>query len=661
MLGSLKSPSTLPTETELVNQLQAVSLDSTPTPLSSTSPSSSSSQTESLSISDFPLAWTDFFEKENEANFGYLVIPNLPSDIEVTSLTGLPSLAGLSFFQISLTSEFCSIDQVDPLEYPLISRYQATLGPSFSSTHEPLSSSASSSSSSSSPSSTFVGSPVLGHVHSKTLLTSLKANAPVYELQIEVPSHFNAWEPGDSFGLYTPTPWVIAVATFLALQGHPLHGLDPSSTGTCSPFPPPWSSRVGQFHTVVPMTSTSKRVRHPTYPFPMTHVPQRWRVLDFLRTQVDLMKFPKRTLFRALAQWTSDGWSKKVLMYLSSQQGQLDYRYLESKNYTLLHVLASVPSFHLSNEDDLTLFISLLPPLAPRYYSQTTIYKKKKTNFMSLDSPLYLRAVMQWVPSSIPGTSSSSSSTSSTFRSVLSKWGHCTQYMMDAKVQAPVIVVAHPTLLFHVPSSVSPTSVSPTSDTTPMTTPPPSSPPSIPMVLIGTGTGIAPYLSFMEHMENLPSSSPSPSYHLSLYQGCRYLDGDALYRSTFESYQQHTSFLKKYTLAVSRSPSEPRSQDPMNPDGSVFQPPSCTEEETTNKLHLESVVPKYVQEALLRDQAELIQKVCDQGGYLYVCGDVAKLGKPFQVFLNHLFETATGDPAYITTLIKQKRYRQELW
>ena len=100
-----------------------------------------------------------------------------------------------------------------------------------------------------------------------------------------------------------------------------------------------------------------------------------------------------------------------------------------------------------------------------------------------------------------------------------------------------------------------------------------------PLVMIGSGTGIAPYIGFLQHLE-----SQKPTVESYLFFGERYRAKDFLYQAELENYLANGTLTRLFT-AFSRDQAE----------------------------------KYYVQDALA-EQAELIWSLIQQGAYFYICG-----------------------------------------
>ncbi|KAF3938222.1 hypothetical protein ABW19_dt0204415 [Dactylella cylindrospora] len=88
---------------------------------------------------------------------------------------------------------------------------------------------------------------------------------------------------------------------------------------------------------------------------------------ELLTWTVDVQSYaPKKGLLRVLAEYATDEYEKKILMYLCSRQGQAAFCELRTGPYiTLIQLLNAFPS----SKPPLEHLMSVLQPLMPRFYS----------------------------------------------------------------------------------------------------------------------------------------------------------------------------------------------------------------------------------------------------------------------------------------------------
>jgi len=149
--------------------------------------------------------------------------------------------------------------------------------------------------------------------------------------------------------------------------------------------------------------------------------------------------------------------------------------------------------------------------------------------------------------------------------------------------------------------------------------------PKAPMIMVGPGTGIAPFRAFLEERRELGHTGPNW-----LFFGDQRRATDFLYQTELETFQQ-SGHLHKLDLAFSRDQAE----------------------------------KVYVQHKMLENGAEMWRWLQD-GGHFYVCGDASRMAKDVDNALHRIAEEHGGlstDAAkdYIATLSKTGRYGKDVY
>ena len=149
--------------------------------------------------------------------------------------------------------------------------------------------------------------------------------------------------------------------------------------------------------------------------------------------------------------------------------------------------------------------------------------------------------------------------------------------------------------------------------------------PNAPMIMVGPGTGIAPFRAFLE--ERLAIGAIGKNW---LFFGDQKASTDFLYREQLEGWQKD-GFLNRLDIAFSRDQAE----------------------------------KVYVQNRMTENAAELWAWL-EAGAYFYVCGDAARMAKDVDAALHKVCEIAggldaEGATAYVKTLKTQKRYCRDVY
>ena len=148
---------------------------------------------------------------------------------------------------------------------------------------------------------------------------------------------------------------------------------------------------------------------------------------------------------------------------------------------------------------------------------------------------------------------------------------------------------------------------------------------SKPIIMVGPGTGIAPFRAFLEERRAVGASGRNW-----LFFGDQKAASDFLYREELEAMQKD-GFLAKLDTAFSRDQAE--------------------------KI--------YVQNRMIENAAE-IWSWLQEGGYFYVCGDAKRMAKDVDAALHKIAETAGGFSAeqavdYVKQLKTEKRYLRDVY
>ncbi|UFT98050.1 assimilatory sulfite reductase (NADPH) flavoprotein subunit [Radiobacillus kanasensis] len=149
--------------------------------------------------------------------------------------------------------------------------------------------------------------------------------------------------------------------------------------------------------------------------------------------------------------------------------------------------------------------------------------------------------------------------------------------------------------------------------------------PSAPIIMIGAGTGIAPYRSFLEEREELGVTGETW-----LFFGEQHFMTDFLYQVEWQRWLK-SGVLSKMDVAFSR--------------------------DTVSKI--------YVQHRML-EKSLLLYEWLENGAYLYVCGDEKHMAKDVHQTLLTIIEKEGGKTKeeaeeFLVTLRKEKRYQRDVY
>ncbi|HRJ70810.1 MAG TPA: sulfite reductase subunit alpha [Terrimicrobiaceae bacterium] len=149
--------------------------------------------------------------------------------------------------------------------------------------------------------------------------------------------------------------------------------------------------------------------------------------------------------------------------------------------------------------------------------------------------------------------------------------------------------------------------------------------PSTAMIMVGPGTGIAPFRAMLQ--ERAATGASGKNW---LFFGEQQAKSDFFYKDEFEGYQTQ-GVLSKFTTAFSRDQAE--------------------------KI--------YVQHRMLEHAKEFYDYL-ESGAIFYVCGDASRMAKDVDTAMHQIVEQVGGKTAdqakeYIDALKKDKRYRKDVY
>ncbi|KAJ5611293.1 hypothetical protein N7510_008012 [Penicillium lagena] len=154
--------------------------------------------------------------------------------------------------------------------------------------------------------------------------------------------------------------------------------------------------------------------------------------------------------------------------------------------------------------------------------------------------------------------------------------------------------------------------------------------PSKPIIMVGPGTGVAPFRGFIQERAALAAKGEKVGTTV-LFFGCRKSNEDFLYQDEFKAYQEQLGDSLKVITAFSR--------------------------ESSKKV--------YVQHRL-KENASLVSDLLKQKANFYVCGDAANMAREVNTVLGHIIAEQRGMPAEKgEEMVKHMRssgsYQEDVW
>ncbi|KAJ3375484.1 hypothetical protein GGF31_004603 [Allomyces arbusculus] len=439
--------------------------------------------------------------------------------------------------------------------------------------------------------------PATASVRSVTSLTTPDAVKSVLALDMDLPSDTAAdpgwaWVPGDAFGVLAPVPYDLALATAARLGGAEWTG-----DGWVSPV-----VRLDGVNGDADLPQ-SVRDRAPVDAPKSVDEPAKghyYSIFDLCRFVLDVTATPKKALLRALGDVATVEAEKKLLYYLASRAGTKAYRGMADHAPTLLHVLATVPSVR---DVPLEVLLAHVIPLAPRLFSHTSTP-------LAESGRARLSAAVGLVDFALPNGEQ--------------RTGVASDFVRSLQPGDQVPVYPCPSARFHLPADL-----------------------TVPVVLVGAGTGIAPLAAFVRHrhaQREMASARGVAFGSVTVVQGLRDPTKDWLFGAELAEMSEAGTVTAVH-LAVSRVDV---------PSGSIE--------------HVASVTRGYVQDAIRTTAArDAVVDAIENGGRVYVCGDAKGMGRGVMDAVAEVLGAARGVGSkleaveLVAALVKEGRYLQDLW
>ncbi|KAL6521516.1 multidrug-resistance type transporter [Orobanche gracilis] len=309
-----------------------------------------------------------------------------------------------------------------------------------------------------------------------------------------------------------------------------------------------------------------------------------------LKTLVELMMdvasaSPRRYFFEVMSYFATAEHEMERLQYFASPEGRDDlYQYNQKEGRTVLEVLEDFPSVQMPFE----WLVQLVPPLKTRAFSISSSH---------LAHPNQVHLTVRVVSRRTP------------YKRM--RAGLCSSWLASLDPQRRVLIPAW----FNKGSLPAP-------------------PPSLPLILVGPGTGCAPFHGFVE--ERSLQSKTTPTAPILFFFGCRNAKDDSLYRDFWLSHSQKSGVLSEdngggFHVAFSRD-------------------------------HPEKV---YVQHKM-QENSKKIWSLLTQGAAIYVAGSANKMPSDVLSAFEEIVSTESGMSKevalkWMRMLEKAGKYHVEAW
>ncbi|KAL7634297.1 UNVERIFIED_CONTAM: hypothetical protein RMT77_015627 [Armadillidium vulgare] len=327
---------------------------------------------------------------------------------------------------------------------------------------------------------------------------------------------------------------------------------------------------------------------------------------------LDIRTIPKKPFLRALVEHTSNEQEKRRLMELVSKEGSDDYnKIVRLQGLTFIDLLLLFPSCI----PPVSLLVEHLSRLLPRYYSVTSSPLKSPDaisfvfNVIEIpkgDSVMFKRegVCTGWLNSLVM----SKGTETDDLHVELGKMS-----LDSSNHNHEILIYFRSNQNFRLPQEI-----------------------NTPIIMIGPGTGVAPFIGFITHRKiQIQCSEESSSPLMVLFFGCRHKDRDFLYRHELMAFTESGS-LSKMFVSFSRDENQSEGE------------------------------PKYVQDNLILQGEEVIKLIDKKNASVYVCGDAKNMSKNvldtlINLLKKHLSLSDVDARRYIAQMQLKNRYLQDVW
>lgn len=373
----------------------------------------------------------------------------------------------------------------------------------------------------------------------------------------------------------------------------------------------------------------------------MEHLPKAPLTVEKLLTTIcDIRGIPKKIFLRTLAEFASEASEKRRLLELSSREGSKDYvRFILEARNTFLDVLKAFSSC----KPPLAALLEHLPRLLPRYYSVC--------NWPPQDNsvPCQFRILYKRCP--IPGRDEE---------------GLCTGWLTDLAKQwrAQHDIVSGMKSLSLSENACSRVPVYLRKNTTfcfPESL-------NIPVVMIGPGSGVAPFLSYLQwRREVMAQSDRGDVSETWLFTGCRHRCLDFLYENELCGLVKQGA-LSKLVVSFSRDADsgDATTESDMRLKGVEG---SAGHELKEKDVGCSNWIRggKYVQDSMRLWHTDLARLISVANSCVYVCGDAVSMATSVRDTLvdilvdEGIVASKEDGLAFVKELQRQGRYLEDIW
>lgn len=335
-------------------------------------------------------------------------------------------------------------------------------------------------------------------------------------------------------------------------------------------------------------------------------------LIDLFRYAMDFTSHPRKALFRMLADHTTDAQEKLSLMYICSKQGAAVFNAIRDESPNLLDILESFPHCH----PPIDRLLDLLPAHLPRFYSISSSPLKRQGKIR------FAFNVVEYITEK-----------KATRKGIATPWLDKITNLIPSRTTPEKVEIDISSANIKVPMYIRQNA---NAFVLPQAT-------ERPLVLIGPGTGIAPFIGFLEHRQTQYKIRSSMGFvghpgqfkeqfgPVYVYYGFRDKHKDFLFEKELIEFQKDGT-ITHLAIAESR---------PAN----------------GNKV--------YVQDLIRRDAAKLYELMVEKDAAIYICGDAKGMAKGVQdaladMLVEHQKVDVLEANKILVSWITSKKYLRDL-